>query len=107
LFDECDEKKEYSPDYDRVKVNSSHTYGYPYNCIGKISGLWNGEPVEGTGFLVSSCLVLTSAHTFCFFIGPEIVEMAPEHFTIVDIATSKTESIRIKKDNYRICPKYK
>jgi V8-like Glu-specific endopeptidase len=38
---------------------------FPYNCIGKITvENKNGQEQWGTGCLIASSLVLTSAHTF-------------------------------------------
>ena len=55
---------------DRRKEVESHQYThFPYNCIGKISGFnpYLKRHIKGTGFLISSCFALTSAHNFTGF----------------------------------------
>jgi len=50
----------------RLPVSKHELVNFPYNCIGRISiTKKNSKGARtGTGFLISSSLVLTSAHTF-------------------------------------------
>ncbi len=53
------------PGVDRRKQVGSYDLGfYPHNCIGPLISRSGYEKCFATGFLISSCLVLTSAHTF-------------------------------------------
>ena len=53
------------PGLDRRKQVGPHDLGfYPHNCIGPLISRSGFEKCFATGFLISSCLVLTSAHSF-------------------------------------------
>lgn len=45
---------------------------FPNSCVGAILATYKGKPMKGTGFLLSSNLVLTVAHNVCSREGVEI-----------------------------------
>ena len=73
-----EDEKILSPGVDRRKQVSDHQLKLqPNNCIGLIAfNVDTGkkqEPGYATGTLISSCLVLTSAHSFYFVNDGEIL----------------------------------
>jgi V8-like Glu-specific endopeptidase len=50
----------------RIAVSKHDLLNFPHNCIGRISVTKKGTKgvINGTGCLISSCLVLTAAHNF-------------------------------------------
>lgn len=54
---------------------------FPFNCIVFILGqMETGYLSYATGFLVSSCLVLTSAHPFCIAGNEGVIKIKPNLF---------------------------
>jgi len=66
------------------EVGPPALFKFPHNCIGSLFALnQKGEKVNfGTGFMVSSRLVLTAAHTFKTERGGLIVPLKPQSFSI-------------------------
>lgn len=64
-FEDYDEAQLPNKLKSRVQVEEYQQNFYPYKCIGVVLSHSKGRETCGTGFLVSSCLVLTAAHNFC------------------------------------------
>ena len=54
----------------------------PYNNIGLIKLNFKGRDAIGTAFLISSCLVMTSAHTFYKALNGEICKLEALSFSL-------------------------
>ena len=65
-------------------IGTPDLFKFPHNCIGSLFAVnQKGEKVNfGTGFMVSSRLVLTAAHTFKTERGGLIVPLKPQSFSI-------------------------
>lgn len=80
-FDGYDEAEVPNSAKKRVQLELYKQNLYPFKCIGVVLGQTaTGEIGYATGFLVSSCLVLTSAHTFCSVGKEEVIKIAPSLF---------------------------
>ncbi len=95
---------------DRRKQVSDHQLKLqPNNCIGLIVfTVDTGKkqiPGYATGTLISSCLVLTSAHSFYFIKDGQILSSIPELFYLT-VDKSLEEKRSIKVTNFRVCSKY-
>ena len=80
-FDDYDEAEMSTSAKKRVQLELYKQKLYPYKCIGVVlSQTKMGEISNATGFLVSSCLVLTSAHTFCRIGKETLIKAKPTLF---------------------------
>ena len=94
---------------DRRKQVSAHDLAfYPHNCIGALISRSSLEKCFATGFLISSCLVLTSAHTFYNIdeiTKESIKEFKPQLFYI-DIENVLEDKKATNVVDYRFCQKF-
>lgn len=82
----------------------------PYNCIGLVqvqSRTIGGAGGFGTGFLIASSIVLTSAHTLFVDIDRKAHEMRPFHFCLSVYGDIKSSNEQIPITNWYVPPEFK
>lgn len=91
----------------RLKKLNPHQYEmYPYNSIGLIISYFEGQPGLSTGSLLSSNIVLMSAHSIVFSSPDnEIVKMKPKDIVFYPHLCGKIDSREAHKIvDYRLRP---
>lgn len=62
------------------KIDSMYYDIYPCDCIGVVVASKYGRTYMSTGLIISSCLVITSAHTFIALNKLKILKIDPKYF---------------------------